>query len=227
MSPARTARRRRAYLLHAILDAAGRRPGLLGTVESRIGERCGRSCARRPRRSTSSGRSARCSTPANRSVALEASSHASVLHRLDRVRFDALVFTNLTQDHLDFHGTMEDYFAAKRRLFTGRAAAGGREHRRRVGAAARRRARPCEPRAADHVRLRRRRRDPARRARARPGRAPLPRRRDRDQIASSRGRFNVENVLGASRRRSCSTWTRTRSRPACRRSGRARELRGC
>jgi len=57
----------------------------------------------------------------NRSVALEASSHASVLHRLDRVRFDALVFTNLSQDHLDFHGTMDEYFAAKRRLFMGAA----------------------------------------------------------------------------------------------------------
>jgi UDP-N-acetylmuramoyl-L-alanyl-D-glutamate--2,6-diaminopimelate ligase len=44
-----------------------------------------------------------------------------VLHRLDRVRFDALVFTNLTQDHLDFHGTMEAYFQAKRKLFTGAA----------------------------------------------------------------------------------------------------------
>jgi UDP-N-acetylmuramoyl-L-alanyl-D-glutamate--2,6-diaminopimelate ligase len=42
-----------------------------------------------------------------------------VLHRLDRVRFDALVFTNLSQDHLDFHESMEDYFAAKRKLFTG------------------------------------------------------------------------------------------------------------
>jgi UDP-N-acetylmuramoyl-L-alanyl-D-glutamate--2,6-diaminopimelate ligase len=57
----------------------------------------------------------------DRSVSLEASSHASTLHRLDRVRFDVLVFTNLTQDHLDFHGTMEDYYAAKRRLFTGAA----------------------------------------------------------------------------------------------------------
>jgi UDP-N-acetylmuramoyl-L-alanyl-D-glutamate--2,6-diaminopimelate ligase len=44
-----------------------------------------------------------------------------VLHRLDRVRFDALVFTNLTQDHLDFHDTMEEYFQAKRKLFTGAA----------------------------------------------------------------------------------------------------------
>ena len=55
----------------------------------------------------------------DRSVAVEASSHGSALHRLDRVRFDALVFTNLSQDHLDLHGTMEEYYQAKRRLFTG------------------------------------------------------------------------------------------------------------
>jgi UDP-N-acetylmuramoyl-L-alanyl-D-glutamate--2,6-diaminopimelate ligase len=53
----------------------------------------------------------------DRSCAMEASSHASVLHRLDRVRFAALVFTNLSQDHLDFHGDLESYFEAKRRLF--------------------------------------------------------------------------------------------------------------
>ncbi len=55
----------------------------------------------------------------DRSCAMEASSHASVLHRLDRVRFAVLVFTNLSQDHLDFHGDMESYFEAKRRLFLG------------------------------------------------------------------------------------------------------------
>ena len=53
----------------------------------------------------------------DRSCAMEASSHASVLHRLDRVRFAVLVFTNLSQDHLDFHGDMESYFEAKRQLF--------------------------------------------------------------------------------------------------------------
>jgi UDP-N-acetylmuramoyl-L-alanyl-D-glutamate--2,6-diaminopimelate ligase len=53
----------------------------------------------------------------DRSCAMEASSHASVLHRLDCVRFAVLVFTNLSQDHLDFHGDMESYFEAKRRLF--------------------------------------------------------------------------------------------------------------
>jgi UDP-N-acetylmuramoyl-L-alanyl-D-glutamate--2,6-diaminopimelate ligase len=57
----------------------------------------------------------------DRSAAVEASSHGSELKRLDRVRFDALVFTNLSQDHLDLHGTMDDYFQAKRRLFTGAA----------------------------------------------------------------------------------------------------------
>ena len=53
------------------------------------------------------------------SAAVEASSHGSALRRLDRVRFDALVFTNLSQDHLDLHGSLEEYFEAKRRLFIG------------------------------------------------------------------------------------------------------------
>jgi UDP-N-acetylmuramoyl-L-alanyl-D-glutamate--2,6-diaminopimelate ligase len=55
----------------------------------------------------------------DRSCAMEATSHGSALRRLDRVRFAALVFTNLSQDHLDFHKDMEDYFDAKRRLFVG------------------------------------------------------------------------------------------------------------
>jgi UDP-N-acetylmuramoyl-L-alanyl-D-glutamate--2,6-diaminopimelate ligase len=53
----------------------------------------------------------------NRSCALEASSHASVQHRLDGTRFATLAFTNLSRDHLDFHGSIERYFDAKRRLF--------------------------------------------------------------------------------------------------------------
>src|SRR5438270_357909 len=53
----------------------------------------------------------------DRSCAMEATSHGSELGRLDRVRFAALIFTNLSQDHLDFHETMERYFEAKRRLF--------------------------------------------------------------------------------------------------------------
>ena len=108
-----------AFLLRAMLDAAGRTPGLVGTVEWHVGGK------RRPAPFT---------TPeaidlqrlfremidtGNRSVAVEASSHGAALRRLDRVRFDALVFTNLSRDHLDLHGTMDEYFAAKRRLFMG------------------------------------------------------------------------------------------------------------
>jgi UDP-N-acetylmuramoyl-L-alanyl-D-glutamate--2,6-diaminopimelate ligase len=108
-----------AYLLFAILAAAGRRPGLLGTVERRVGGRVEPAVHTTPEAIDLQRDFRRMLDAGDRSCALEASSHAAALHRLDRVRFDALVFTNLTQDHLDFHGTMEDYFAAKRRLFVG------------------------------------------------------------------------------------------------------------
>jgi UDP-N-acetylmuramoyl-L-alanyl-D-glutamate--2,6-diaminopimelate ligase len=110
-----------AFLLHSVLDAAGRRPGLLGTVECRVGGEV-RPVVRTTPEAIDLHRTFREMLDAgDRSVALEASSHASTLQRLDRVRFDVLVFTNLTQDHLDFHGTMDEYYAAKRRLFTGAA----------------------------------------------------------------------------------------------------------
>jgi UDP-N-acetylmuramoyl-L-alanyl-D-glutamate--2,6-diaminopimelate ligase len=105
------------FLLFAMLAAAGRRPGLLGTVEARIGgER--RGVQRTTPEAIDLQRLFReMLDVGDRSCAMEASSHASELHRLDRVRFAALVFTNLSQDHLDFHGDMESYFQAKRRLF--------------------------------------------------------------------------------------------------------------
>jgi UDP-N-acetylmuramoyl-L-alanyl-D-glutamate--2,6-diaminopimelate ligase len=106
-----------AFLLHSILDAAGRRPGLLGTIESRIGgER--RPAIRTTPEAIDLQRSFREMLDAGDcSCALEATSHGSELGRLDGVRFRALAFTNLSQDHLDFHGTFERYFDAKRRLF--------------------------------------------------------------------------------------------------------------
>jgi UDP-N-acetylmuramoyl-L-alanyl-D-glutamate--2,6-diaminopimelate ligase len=108
-----------AYLLHAILAAAGRSPGLLGTVEARVGGRP-RTLERTTPEAIDLQRIFREMLDAgDRSCAMEASSHAAELHRLDLVRFRVLVFTNLSQDHLDFHGTMERYFAAKRRLFDG------------------------------------------------------------------------------------------------------------
>jgi UDP-N-acetylmuramoyl-L-alanyl-D-glutamate--2,6-diaminopimelate ligase len=126
-----------AFLLQAMLNAAGRRAGLVGTVEWVVGG------DRLPAPHTTPEaidlqRLFRSMLDAgDRSVAIEASSHGSALHRLDRVRFDALVFTNLSQDHLDLHGTMEDYFQAKRRLFVGAQPAPaavnvGDEHGRRL-----------------------------------------------------------------------------------------------
>jgi UDP-N-acetylmuramoyl-L-alanyl-D-glutamate--2,6-diaminopimelate ligase len=107
-----------AFLLYSILAAAGRRPGLLGTIESRVGgER--RPAVRTTPEAIDLQRTFREMVDAgDRSAAVEATSHGSALGRLERVRFAALVFTNLTQDHLDFHGTIERYFDAKRRLFT-------------------------------------------------------------------------------------------------------------
>ena len=96
-----------AFLLFSILAAAGMRPGLLGTVESRVGgER--RAVTRTTPEAIDLQRTFREMLDAgDRSVAMEASSHASELRRLLGVRFAVLLFTNLSQDHLDFHGTME------------------------------------------------------------------------------------------------------------------------
>src|ERR1043166_2811090 len=106
-----------SFLLYSILAAAGRRPGLLGTIESRVGgER--RPAIRTTPEAIDVQRAFREMLDAgDRSCAMEATSHGSELGRLDRVRFSALVFTTRSQDPLDFHGTMERYFEAKRRLF--------------------------------------------------------------------------------------------------------------
>ncbi len=107
-----------AHLLHAVLAAAGRRPGLIGTVETRVGDET-RPAVRTTPEAIDLQRTFREMLDAgNLSCAMEATSHGSELHRLDHVRFRVLVFTNLTQDHLDFHGTIERYYAAKRRLFS-------------------------------------------------------------------------------------------------------------
>src|SRR5918999_616148 len=106
-----------AYLLESILRAAGRTTGLIGTVETRIGD---------------SARPGVRTTPESldlqlllwemkqrevESVVMEVTSHALVLHRVEGLRFASAAFSNLSQDHLDFHADMEDYFAAKRLLF--------------------------------------------------------------------------------------------------------------
>ncbi len=108
-----------AFLLRAILGAAGRRPGLVGTVEWEVGGRRRPAPFTTPEAIDLQRLFRKMLDAGDRSAAVEASSHGSAHRRLDRVRFDVLVFTNLTQDHLDLHGSMDDYFQAKRRLFTG------------------------------------------------------------------------------------------------------------
>jgi UDP-N-acetylmuramoyl-L-alanyl-D-glutamate--2,6-diaminopimelate ligase len=105
------------FLIRAILEAAGAQCALLGTVKSVIG-----GSDREVARTTPEAIDLQASFAAMRDAgdsacAMEVSSHALALHRVDAIDFAAAVFTNLTQDHLDFHPTMEDYFAAKRLLF--------------------------------------------------------------------------------------------------------------
>ncbi len=106
-----------AFLLHAILTAAGRRPGLLTNIERRVGGESVPLGLNTPE-AIDLQRLLRAMLDAgDRSCAMEATSIAASHGRLAGTRLAVLVFTNLTQDHLDFHGTMEDYFAAKRALF--------------------------------------------------------------------------------------------------------------
>jgi UDP-N-acetylmuramoyl-L-alanyl-D-glutamate--2,6-diaminopimelate ligase len=106
-----------AFLTHAVLDAAGLRPGLLGTVEQRVGGVTEPVTRTTPESVDLQATFRRMLDAGDRSCAMEVSSHALELHRVDGVRFACAAFTNLTQDHLDFHPTMEDYYLAKRRLF--------------------------------------------------------------------------------------------------------------
>ena len=108
-----------AFLVRHILERTGIQAGLLGTVKRIVGgvdEHVERTTPeaidlqRTFRRMVDGG---------DRACAMEVSSHALSLNRADGIRFAVGAFTNLTQDHLDFHGDMDDYFLAKRRLFQG------------------------------------------------------------------------------------------------------------
>jgi UDP-N-acetylmuramoyl-L-alanyl-D-glutamate--2,6-diaminopimelate ligase len=106
-----------AYLLWSILAAVGRKPGLLTNVERRVGDEI-REVGLNTPESIDLQRLFREMVEAGNGVCvMEATSMASVKGRLAGTRFAVLVFTNLTQDHLDFHETMAAYFDAKRRLF--------------------------------------------------------------------------------------------------------------
>ncbi len=106
-----------AFLLHSILAAAGRRPALLTNIRRIVGGEEQRIGLNTPEAIDLQRLLREMLDAGDRSCAMEATSIGAAQGRLTGTRFRALVFTNLTQDHLDFHGTMDAYFAAKRALF--------------------------------------------------------------------------------------------------------------
>jgi UDP-N-acetylmuramoyl-L-alanyl-D-glutamate--2,6-diaminopimelate ligase len=106
------------YLLDAGLRAAGRRTGLVGTIETRVGDETVPSARTTPEATDLHALFGVMRDRGVDAVAMEVSSHALALARVDGISFDVAAFTNLSQDHLDFHADMDSYFAAKADLFT-------------------------------------------------------------------------------------------------------------
>jgi UDP-N-acetylmuramoyl-L-alanyl-D-glutamate--2,6-diaminopimelate ligase len=107
-----------SYLVDALFSARGERTGLIGTVQYRIGTEVVPAGQTTPEAVELQSFLRRMVDAGVTAVAMEVSSHALALSRVDGVDFDVAVFTNLTQDHLDFHVTMDAYREAKRRLFS-------------------------------------------------------------------------------------------------------------
>ena len=107
-----------AYLLDHIWRESKRESGLMGTVEVKVGKERFPSVRTTLEAPDLQALLATFSERHISNVVMEVSSHSLALHRVDGTRFAAVAFTNLSQDHLDFHGDMENYYRAKRRLFT-------------------------------------------------------------------------------------------------------------
>src|SRR3954470_9200718 len=106
-----------AFLVRGLLEAGGRRTGLVGTVSAVVGGEERAMVRTTPEAIDLQRMFAEMRDAGDEAVVMEVSSHALALHRADAIHWAVAIFTNLTQDHLDFHPTMEDYFLAKRRLF--------------------------------------------------------------------------------------------------------------
>jgi UDP-N-acetylmuramoyl-L-alanyl-D-glutamate--2,6-diaminopimelate ligase len=106
-----------AFLMASILDAAGRSPGLLTNIERRVGGRPRATGLNTPEAIDLQRLLREMVDAGNGACVMEATSIAAAQGRLAGTQFAVLVFTNLSQDHLDFHGTMADYFETKRALF--------------------------------------------------------------------------------------------------------------
>src|SRR6266540_5634254 len=107
------------FLIKHICENAGLRCGLIGTVRYEIGERILPAIRTTPESLDLQELLAQIANAGCKAAAMEVSSHALAQDRTRGLEWDVAVFTNLTQDHLDFHGTMENYFDAKVKLFTG------------------------------------------------------------------------------------------------------------
>ena len=105
------------YLIDSALRAAGESVGLIGTVEYRVGNRIAEAVRTTPESSDLQALLREMADASCRRAVLEVSSHSLALQRVHGLEFKVAVFTNLTRDHLDFHGDMDGYFAAKRTLF--------------------------------------------------------------------------------------------------------------
>lgn len=106
------------YLLDSILQAAGQKTGIVGTVQTRLGDAVLSSSRTTPESLELQALLSDAKEQGIDSVSMEVSSHAIELSRVRGIRFAAVAFTNISQDHLDFHADMDEYFAAKKRLFT-------------------------------------------------------------------------------------------------------------
>jgi UDP-N-acetylmuramoyl-L-alanyl-D-glutamate--2,6-diaminopimelate ligase len=106
-----------AFLVREILEAASYPCGLLGTVKQVVGGVEKEVVRTTPEAIELQATFRQMLEGGDEACAMEVSSHAMSLHRADAIHFEVAIFTNLTQDHLDFHADMEDYFLAKRKLF--------------------------------------------------------------------------------------------------------------
>src|SRR6476661_7634317 len=106
------------FLIKHICENAGSRCGLIGTVRYEIGERILPAIRTTPESLDLQELLAQIANAGCKAAAMEVSSHALAQERIRGIEWNVAVFTNLTQDHLDFHGTMENYFEAKAKLFT-------------------------------------------------------------------------------------------------------------
>ncbi len=104
-------------LIASILEQAGLPTGIVGTLSYRFGDRCLPAPNTTPPADDLQALLAQMLHAGMQAVAMEVSSHALAQHRTECIAWDVAVFTNLTQDHLDYHGTMDAYFKAKQRLF--------------------------------------------------------------------------------------------------------------